>query len=82
MSSIVSPRPSCRSVEFSTTACPPLELTATSNETRVRVDGFSKISATDLPPRWFANAAGSAFTAAASRSRSASSSGVRSSTLR
>ena len=51
MSSIVSPRPSCSSADDSGTGWPPAEATATSNETRVRVDGFSKIIATERPVR-------------------------------
>ena len=51
MSSIVSPRPSCRSADDSGTGWPPAEAIAISNETRVRVDGFSKIIATERPVR-------------------------------
>ena len=51
MSSIVSPRPSWSSAEDSGTGWPPVEATAISKETRVRVEGFSKIIATDCPAR-------------------------------
>jgi hypothetical protein len=49
VSSIVSPRPSCSSDDVSASACPPADATATSKETRVLVEGFSKIIPTDLP---------------------------------
>ena len=49
VSSIVSPRPSCSSVDEITSGCAPSSATPTSNDTRVRVDGFSKISATERP---------------------------------
>ena len=49
VSSIVSPRPSWSSAVDSATGCAPAEAAATSNETRVRVDGFSKTMATALP---------------------------------
>ena len=49
VSSIVSPRPSCMSEADSTIGVPPASAMATSNETRVRVEGFSKIRAMDLP---------------------------------
>ena len=66
----------------STTACAPSCSTPTSNETRVRVEGFSKISATDRPASARACAARSAFRAAARSRRSGSSAVERSSTLR
>ena len=46
---MVSPRPSCMSLLLSTTASPPSALIATSNDTRVRVEGLSKIIASVLP---------------------------------
>src|ERR687895_2112070 len=46
---MVSPRPSWSSMEDSGTGCPPSAATATSKDTRVRVDGFSKIRATNFP---------------------------------
>ena len=49
MSRSASPRESCSSSERSTTAWPPSSWTPTSNDTRVRVEGFSKISATLRP---------------------------------
>jgi len=51
VSSMVSPRPSCNSAEDSATGWPPADATAISNETRVRVEGFSKIRATERPAR-------------------------------
>src|SRR4029077_18303006 len=44
----------------SASGCPPVEDTATSNETQVRVDGISKIIAMALPARRVAYRAGSA----------------------
>ena len=41
-----SPRESCSSSERSTSGCPPSSWTPTSKDTRVRVEGFWKISAT------------------------------------
>ena len=49
VSSMVSPRPSWSSVDEITSGCAPSSATPTSNDTRVRVDGFSKISATERP---------------------------------
>ena len=49
MSRTDSPRLSCISPSRRTTAWPPSSLMPTSNEIRVRVDGFSKISATLRP---------------------------------
>ena len=49
VSSIVSPRPSCMSRPASTTGWPPSRAMPTSNDTRVRVDGCSKMRATLLP---------------------------------
>ena len=48
MSAMVSPWPSCISLPDSTIVSPPIWRTPTSKETRVRVEGFSKISATML----------------------------------
>ena len=45
----VSPRLLCISCALSTTTSPPSWRMPTSNETRVRVDGFSKITARVLP---------------------------------
>ena len=61
MSWIVSPRPSCSSADDRTTAWAPSCSTPTSNDTRVRVDGFSKIRAIDRPASACACAARSAF---------------------
>src|SRR3989440_10787742 len=47
---MVSPRPSCKSLGFRNRACPPSCVIPTSNDTRVRVDDFSKIIAR-LRPR-------------------------------
>src|SRR5665647_1659987 len=49
VSSMVSPRPSCRSRSESARALPASLSTATSKETLVRVEGFSKMSPTTLP---------------------------------
>src|SRR3546814_179356 len=49
VSATVSPRPSWVPEGSSTTAWPPSWVAATSKETRVRVDGFSKIIASVLP---------------------------------
>src|SRR3989440_2237229 len=51
---MVSPRPSCKSLGFRNRACPPSCVIPTSNDTRVRVDAFSKISG-GLRPRsgWY-----------------------------
>src|SRR5581483_11363525 len=46
---MVSPRPSCVSVRPSMIVWPPSSRMPTSNDTRVRVDGFSKIIASVLP---------------------------------
>jgi hypothetical protein len=82
VSSIVSPRPSWTSSEKSGTGWPPVWAIAISNETRVRVEGFSKISATDRPRSASATSPGWAFTFAARSSSEASSSFERSSTER
>jgi hypothetical protein len=79
VSSIVSPRPSWRSAEDSGTGCPPVEATAISKETRVRVEGFSKIIATERPARRSAKSPGWALTLADSSSSWPSSLGERSS---
>ena len=50
MSAIVSPRPSWVSVRPSMIVWPPSSRMPTSNDTRVRVEGFSKIIASVLPP--------------------------------
>src|SRR5438132_2229264 len=50
VSAIVSPRPNCRSFGLRKRACPPSWVIPTSNDTRVRVDDFSKIIAR-LRPR-------------------------------
>src|SRR4029077_8359366 len=47
---MVSPRPSWVSVRPSMIVWPPSSRMPTSNDTRVRVDGFSKIMASVLPP--------------------------------
>ena len=66
MSPIDSPLLICSSSLRSTIGVPPSSATPTSNETRVRVEGCSKISATDLPASESAPGAGrSAFSAAA-----------------
>src|SRR5262245_22124734 len=44
-----SPRPTCKSVWLRASVCPPSWRMATSNETRVRVEGFSKISISTAP---------------------------------
>ena len=49
MSAIDSPRLSCNSSLRRTIGVPPSSATPTSNEIRVRVEGCSKIRATDLP---------------------------------
>ena len=49
MSGIDSPRPSCISAPVSMIVSPPSSRIATSNETRVRVDGRSKTIASVLP---------------------------------
>ena len=49
MSAIVSPRWSWMSFEPRKSACPPSWYMPTSNDTRVRVDGFWKIMASDWP---------------------------------
>src|SRR3989442_9631186 len=49
VSAIVSPRPSCRSLGLRKRAWPPSCVMPTSNETRVRVEAFSKIIARLLP---------------------------------
>ena len=50
MSAMVSPRPSWVSVRPSMIVWPPSSRMPTSNDTRVRVEGFSKIMASVLPP--------------------------------
>ena len=79
VSAIVSPRPSCISPGFNTTGRPPSSPTATSNETLVRVDGFSKIIATERPSRLRACSRRRFFSSAARRIAAACSAGVRSS---
>ena len=49
MSAIDSPRPSCSSCGVSAIGVAPSRAAAAANETRVRVDGFSKMQAIDLP---------------------------------
>ena len=49
VSAMVSPWPSCISPPESTSVSPPICRTPTSKLTRVRVEGFSKISATTRP---------------------------------
>ena len=49
MSAMVSPRPSCISAPVSMIVSPPSSRMATSKDTRVRVDGLSKIIASVLP---------------------------------
>ena len=67
-----SPRESCRSSRRSTTGWPPSSKIPASNDSRVRVECFSKISAT-LRPSSAREDSGAAFSASA-RSSSASSS--------
>src|SRR6202035_3430726 len=50
---MVSPRPSCISAPVSMIDSPPSWRMPTSNETRVRVEGFSKIIASVLPSSGF-----------------------------
>ena len=69
-----SPRESCSSSARSTTAWPPSSSMPTSNDTRVRVEGFSKINAT-LRPDSACEERGARFSSSA-RSSSASSSGA------
>ena len=49
VSAIVSPRCSWMSFELRNSACPPSWYMPTSNETRVRVEAFWKIIASDWP---------------------------------
>ena len=51
VSAMVSPRPSCKSALFRTTTSPPSCFIPTSNETRVRVEGFSNIIASVFPAK-------------------------------
>ena len=53
VSASVSPRPSCISCAVSVIASPPSWRMATSKETRVRVEGLSKIIASVLPASGF-----------------------------
>jgi hypothetical protein len=53
VSAIGSPRPSCTSRGERKSACPPSCQAPTSNETRVRVDDFMKIIASDFPASGF-----------------------------
>src|SRR5581483_6031725 len=76
---MVSPRPSWSSLEESGTGWAASWAIAISNDTRVRVDGYSKIIATDLPRRRPAKSSGVAFALAARSSSHASSSEERSS---
>ena len=55
---MVSPRPSCRSVWLSAIVWPPSWRMATSNDTRVRVDGFSKIIASTASAMPFGRSVG------------------------
>jgi hypothetical protein len=48
---IGSPRPICDVAAVSSTLWPPSSYAATWNDTRVRVDAFSKTSATVIPAR-------------------------------
>ena len=82
VSSMVSPRPSWRSVDEITSGWAPSSATPTSNDTLVRVDGFSKTNATERPRSRSAYASGSAFTLPDSSSSPMSSAGDRSSTER
>jgi hypothetical protein len=68
-----SPRESCISSGRRTSACPPSSAMPTSNETRVRVDGFWKISAT-LRPSSGRAASGAAFISSARSTSAATSS--------
>jgi len=79
VSEIVSPRPSCTSSGFNTTGCPPSSPIATSKETRVRVDGFSKSIATERPSRLRACSRRRFFRSTARRITAACSAAVRSS---
>ena len=60
---MVSPRPSCISVPVSITTSPPSWRIATSNDTRVRVEGLSKIIASVLPASGLSAAARSRLSA-------------------
>src|SRR5512144_973390 len=52
---MLSPRPSCEASSLNATTCPPNCRIPTSNDTRVRVEGFSKIIASVRPAsRWVA----------------------------
>ena len=73
MSRSDSPREICRSPERRTIGWPPSSKTPASNDSRVRVDGFSKTSATDRPSSGLASS-GCAFIAAARSIRASSSS--------
>src|SRR6202022_3194822 len=53
VSAIGSPRPSCTSRGERNSACPPSCHAPTSNDTRVRVDDFIKIIASDFPASGF-----------------------------
>ena len=53
VSAIGSPRPSCTSRGERKSACPPSCQVPTSNDTRVRVDDFMKIIASDFPASGF-----------------------------
>ena len=50
---MLSPRPICMSCADIISGVPPSWLIPTSKDTRVRVDGFSKIIATDFPASGF-----------------------------
>ena len=73
---IGSPRPSCTSRGERKRACPPSCHAPTSKDTRVRVDDFMKIIASDLPASGFRGMR--RFIRSASSKRPASSAGVRS----
>ena len=81
VSRIDSPREICISPSRRISGWPPSSATPTSNETRVRVEGCSKISAT-LRPASALDAWRSAFSWAARSSRAVSSSAVSSSPVR
>ena len=82
VSSTVSPRPSCVLWDSMTSGLPPRSATPVANETRVRSDGLSNITATVCGPASGLRANRSAFSSAARSSTSACSAGFRSSSRR
>ena len=81
MSRSASPRESWSSSERSTTGWPPSSWMPTSNDSRVRVEGFWKISAT-LRPASAREESGAAFSSRARSSSAASSAAVSSAPVR